>query len=115
MSMRSILRLALMTTALTALPAAGQDQGFAISVGGETVAGEKALADSVKRVEPVFESTADVRLTVDGLGVRPRLDLEVAEVAPDRVTLRSRTNYPLWITRAEVVVFDLDAPAGAAR
>lgn len=111
MSMRHTLRLALMTTALTALPALGQE-GFAISIGGETVAGEDRLADSVRRVEPAFTSSADVRVTADGLGVRPRLDLEVVSASPGSATVRSRTNYPGWIARAEVVVYDLDAPGG---
>lgn len=111
MFIRQTLRLALMTTALTALPALGQE-GFAISVGGETVAGESALASSVRRSEPAFTSAADVRVTADGLGVRPRLDLEVVSTGNGNATVRSRANYPHWIARAEVVVYDLKAAGG---
>lgn len=111
MSMRNTLCLALMTTALSALPVLGQE-GFAISIGGETVAGEAQLADIVPRTEPAFTSSADVRVSADGLGVRPRLDLEVVAVSPGSATVRSRTNYPGWIVRAEVVVHDLASPGG---
>ena len=113
MSMRHTLRLALMTTTLSALPALGQD-GFAISIGGETVAGDPAVAGSVTRIEPAFTSSADVRVTADGLGVRPRLNLEVVAVASGTAKVRSRTNYPGWIRRAEVIVYDLNDPSGRA-
>ncbi len=83
-----------------------QDDGFAITTGDVTVAGDPDLARKAKaRAASV---PADVRVTVDGLGVRPRLDLEVVETSPARVLLRSRINYPAWVVRGEVRIFDAD-------
>lgn len=94
---------------LTLGAAAGaQDLGFSISDGDTTLAGDKAVTKLAKRRE-VAQGDASVRVQSDGLGVRPRLDLEVVDTAPGRAVLRSRVNYPAWVARGEVRVLDLDS------
>ena len=86
--------------------AKAQDDGFAISIGGTPVAGDQTVADAARRTD-VARSAADVRVQADGLGVRPRLDIEVVSVLPGAAVVQSRVNYPAWITRAEVRIIDL--------
>ena len=107
------LRTLLLTTCVAASQAYGQD-GFAISRDGETVAGDSRITDQTRPVVPAFSSDADVQVTADGLGVRPRLALEVVDVAPGRTALRSRTNYPAWIARAELHIVDINGSDGEA-
>lgn len=83
-----------------------QDVGFSISDGETTLAGDKAVAKLAK-LRAVVHGDASVRVQADGLGVRPRLDLEVVDAAPGRAVLRSRVNYPAWVVRGEVRVLDL--------
>ncbi|MFM2389552.1 MAG: hypothetical protein RLZZ437_1107 [Pseudomonadota bacterium] len=93
------------TVSLLAMVSAAQAQdGFAIVLGGERIAGDAAVATTIQSVRPPFRSTADVTVVVDGLGVTPRLDLEVAEATETTVTLQSRMNYPAYVTRAEVAL-----------
>ncbi len=90
-----------------ALSKAAQAQdGFAIVLGGERIAGDAGVAATVQAVRPPFRSTADVTVVVDGLGVTPRLDLEVVVADEASVTLQSRMNYPAYVTRGEVRLFD---------
>ncbi len=107
------LRTLLLTTCVAASQVNGQD-GFAISRDGETVAGDSRITDQTRPVVPAFSSDADVQVTADGLGVRPRLALEVVDVAPGRTALRSRTNYPAWIARAELHIVDINGSDGEA-
>ena len=86
--------------------AQAQDDGFAISIGGTPVAGDRVVADAARRTD-VARSAADVRVQADGLGVRPRLDLEVVSVGRGTAVVQSRMNYPAWIARAEVRITDL--------
>lgn len=98
----------ILTVSLLALAQASdaQDGGFAITIDGETIAGDVSVATTARRVVPPFKSSADVTVVVDGLGVRPRLDLEITDVTHQRVTVQSRMNYPAWIAKADVQVFD---------
>ncbi len=89
---------------------AAQD-GFAITQDGKTVAGDPRLARPTP-APVVAASRADIRVVVDGLGVRPALDLEVITAGAGRAVVKSRTNYPAWIKRAEVRLIDLSAPGG---
>ena len=83
-----------------------QDGGFSITMGDEFVAGDADLAFTAQRQTAGLP--ADVFVTVDGLGVRPRLDLEVVETSPTHALLRSRINYPAWVVRGEVRLFAAD-------
>lgn len=89
----------------TASPLMGQvpPESFAISVGGVTVAGNEQLT----RLRPKQQALGanwfpDITVTADGLGVRPRLSLDVLNAQALQVTVQSRMNYPLWIARSEV-------------
>ena len=91
--------------------AAVAQDGFAITQDGKTVAGDPRLA---RPLPIVPASRADIRVVADGLGVRPALDLEVISAGDGRAVVKSRTNYPAWIKRAEVRLIDL-SPPGAPR
>ncbi|MGL4320759.1 MAG: hypothetical protein ACRCS3_07840, partial [Paracoccaceae bacterium] len=106
---RSPLHLFATVSVLAMASAAVQAQdGFAIVLGGERIAGDAGVATTIQSVRPPFRSTADVTVVVDGLGVTPRLDLEVAEATETTVTLQSRLNYPAYVTRAEVALLSSD-------
>lgn len=103
---RSPLHLFATVSVLALSQAAHAQDGFAIVLGGERIAGDAGVATTIQQVRPPFRSTADVTVVVDGLGVTPRLDLEVAESSENSVTLQSRMNYPAYVARAEVRLFD---------
>ena len=104
-SQKCALMAAVSVLALTC-SAYAQDDGFAISIGGKPVAGDRTVADAARRTD-VARSKADIRVQADGLGVRPRLDLEVVSVGRGEAVVQSRMNYPAWIARAEVRITDL--------
>ncbi|PZX56107.1 TonB-dependent receptor [Cereibacter changlensis] len=89
--------------------------GFLISIDGKAVTGDATLADRQRQAD-VALSDEDIDLRFDGLGVRPRLDAEVLGTGPyfagDRVTFRSRMNYPAFVTSGEIRIYDLDTPSG---
>ena len=96
-------------------PATG-GAGFVISVNGAPIAGDARVADSVRQTD-IALANADVRVTFDGLGAVPRLDLEIigpgrAYAPGDTVTVQSALNYPAYVTRGELRVIDLDARGG---
>ncbi|MWP39875.1 hypothetical protein GQY15_20150 [Rhodobacter sphaeroides] len=98
-------------------PPLGGD-GFLISVDGAPAAGDPATADGQRQAD-LRLSDADVDLRFDGFGVAPRLDAGRADPGPagpgDRVVLRSRTNYPAFLARAEFRIYDMDASGGSTR
>ena len=82
--------------------------GFSISVEDETIAGAAAPRNP-DRVDDRALSRAAVDVTYDGLQVAPRLNVSTDDLrssyqggAP--VMFRASTNYPAWISRAEVRV-----------
>ncbi len=84
-----------------------EPQGFAISIGGMPVAGDKGVAASARHAD-IGSSSAKVQVKADGLGARPRLDLEVVSVTDTGAQVQSRVNYPAWVAKAEVRVVNLD-------
>ena len=92
-------------------PGAGfEETGFSLSIEGETVAGAQAPSVPQRAQDRALER-ADVQVKFDGLQIIPRLnvstdDLRASYKAGQSVTFRSSTNYPAWISRAEVVVID---------
>lgn len=100
----------------TALPALAQD-GFVIKLNGDKVTGnDPVLERQIKRIDEVLER-ADVRIQYDGLDITPRLDLEIegddeGRSAGETVTLQSALNYPVFVTRGEVLIVDLNARGG---
>ena len=92
---------------VTSSPGAGFGQtGFSISIEDETIAGA-AAPHNPDRVDDRALSRAAVDVTYDGLQVLPRLnvttdDLRTSYAGGVPVTFRASTNYPAWISRAEV-------------
>jgi len=96
---------------------AGFDEiGFSLSIEEETIAG--AQKPSVpERVQDRALAAADIQVNFDGLEIIPRLnvsttDLRASYQAGQTLTFRSSTNYPNWISRAEVVVIDRASRVG---
>jgi len=90
--------------------------GFAISIDGQPVSGDKRLVDRVRSTD-VALAAADIKVQFDGLGAKPRLDLVTTGTrrvfhGGDRVTFQSQTNYPGWITRGEVRIIDTSGRSG---
>ena len=95
------------------------DLGFSITVDPvapdgprQTLAGEAVTLGDTRAVDRTFEDLG-VRMTYDGLGAHPALnvstlDMRRSYVAGDPVTFRTYSNYPAWIARAEVLIEDAD-------
>ena len=91
--------------------------GFSISVDDpnnagtrRTIAGAKAV-QSQKRIQDQFLDTSLIQVTFDGLGAEPRLNVDVQSL--QRAFTRGSTvrfgtfaNYPVWISRAEIIITD---------
>lgn len=97
------------------------DSGFSISIDAgvtqprQHVAMEAAVTDRLARVDRAL-SEMGLRVTVDGLGAKPILNVSTSDLrrsyrAGDVVSFRTSSNYPAWIERAEIVVFDPRQPA----
>lgn len=90
--------------------------GFSISIEGAPLQGAPGFADRQRQADIVL-GEADVDLRFDGLGIRPRLDVQTLGEGPfapgQSVTFRSRMNYPAFVTGGELRILDLDAPGGA--
>ena len=92
------------------------EEGFLISIDGAPIAGDKRVEDIARKADKDL-SAADVRITFDGLGAVPRLDVEVEDArsrlrAGDIVRAQSRLNYPAFISRAEMRIIDRTARGG---
>ncbi|TXI05591.1 MAG: hypothetical protein E6Q73_01705 [Pseudorhodobacter sp.] len=90
------------------------DAAPAASGARDGVAGEGRAQDDLRRVDRML-ADAGVQVTFDGLGARPRLavstaDMKSSYVAGAPVTFRASTNYPAWITRAEMRIMDAKDP-----
>lgn len=101
---------------LLASPTLAQTAGFSISVDGEHVAGDPVEQDAVRQTDLALEEL-DIQVKFDGLGVEPVLnvstdDLRVGYEANEPVTFVMTSNYPAWIDRAEVLVFDVGQVLG---
>ncbi|SEN73436.1 Outer membrane protein beta-barrel domain-containing protein [Loktanella fryxellensis] len=111
----SVLKALLAATALSGAATATiaqTDTGFAISLNGAPVAGDRAIVERVRTVD-IALADADIRVTFDGLGAEPRLDLEQSPGATDgAVVLRSALNYPAYVDRGEMRIVDLAALCG---
>ena len=101
-------------------PAGNGPQGFVISINGNAIAGDTStaapIAKAVRRTD-VALANADIQVTFDGLGTKPRLDLTTvgpvsSYVAGQSVTLQSSLNYPAFVSRAEMRIIDLGARGG---
>ncbi|MFD0917595.1 TonB-dependent receptor [Pseudahrensia aquimaris] len=87
--------------------------GFSISYDGETVAGAEAPVD-FQREADIDLSAADVQVKFDGLGVEPTLNVATSDLrhsyqSGDEIEFRLSTNYPAWISQAEVRIFEAES------
>ncbi|MCX7301086.1 MAG: hypothetical protein NTX73_12070 [Rhodobacterales bacterium] len=104
------------TGGVTALPIAPiVGDGFSISIDSSPAAGTWSAPASQSPADIRF-SQDDIQVRFDGLGVRPRLDVQTAAPGPfapgDAVTFFNRMNYPYAVTGGELRILDLDAPGG---
>ncbi|KIT14311.1 hypothetical protein [Jannaschia aquimarina] len=99
-----------------AQPALSNSGGFVLSLDGDPVDADPTVEDRIRRTD-IALAQAEVQVTFDGLEPEPTLDLEIAGEARayrpgDRVELLSQTNYPAFIERAEMRIFDRGATGG---
>ncbi|THH38498.1 hypothetical protein E4Z66_02705 [Aliishimia ponticola] len=93
--------------------------GFDISVDGAAVAQDGTITagpprrSARQRVQDIQLQSADVAVTFDGLGVRPRLALgAIGDRSPapgQTVRLVNQMNYPAFVTRGELRVVEVDS------
>ncbi|PZR01126.1 MAG: hypothetical protein DI533_10105 [Cereibacter sphaeroides] len=90
--------------------------GFSITIDGAPVIGDAGFADTQRRAD-IALSDSDIDVRFDGLGIRPRLDIQTIGEGPfgpgQTVTFRNRMNYPSVVEGGELRILDLDAPGGA--
>ncbi|WP_162561632.1 hypothetical protein [Yoonia vestfoldensis] len=85
-------------------------EGFSISIDNRTIAGAPVI-NVPQRTSDLVNTLADIDVRFDGLDTRRLLNLGIPDGrstfrAGETVTFRSSTNYPGYITRAEIVVRD---------
>ncbi len=92
------------------------DAGFTITIDGDAVIEDKRV-EHIARKADIALSQADLRVQFDGLGAKPRLDLDMLGPverpgAGDTISLQSRMNYPSYVSRGELRVIDRGARGG---
>ena len=103
---KTTLRAALFgSVAILGTTAIAQEGGFLITINGAPVAGDAQIAQRVSRPD-VQLAEADVRIQYDGLTTEPVLDLEMIGAPGASVTLQSAMNYPAYVTRGEIRLYD---------
>lgn len=93
---------------LAASPVMAQGQGFSIAVDGKHVAGDPVKTASTSLLHP------DVQMKFDGLNVAPMLNARPESVQQsytggETVTIKTNCNYPAFVARSEIIVYDLEA------
>ncbi|WP_124110818.1 hypothetical protein [Palleronia sp. THAF1] len=115
--MSKTLLAAKLSVSVLAMPVAAQDlsfPGFAISVDGQTIAGDPRVAVSVPaRQADVDLAKADIRVQYDSLYNEPALALLVLDapqvpVPGATVRVASRLNYPAFVTRGELLIYSVE-------
>jgi hypothetical protein len=86
------------------------DQGFSISIDGETVAGAVAPVDPRRQADRSAAS-ANIDVRYDGLDLRRNLNVSTTDLragfrAGEEIRFRTSSNYPAFIKRAEVRIID---------
>ncbi|NBD28403.1 MAG: hypothetical protein GVY31_00005, partial [Alphaproteobacteria bacterium] len=99
------------TTALIGTaPLARDGAGFLISIDEAPVAGDTAIQPRLQRPDAQL-AESDLRIQYDGLNVAKRLDLEIVGGTPGpSVTLQSALNYPAFVERGEIRLYDASGP-----
>lgn len=90
--------------------------GFSITIDNSFFTGAPQ-APVLQRDQDIALSDANVDVRFDGLTITPRLnvatsDLRTSATANTPVTFRASTNYPAYITRAEIRILDADRRRG---
>lgn len=97
-------------------PPASNNSGFVFSIDGVTVNADPVIEDRVRRTD-IALANADIQIQYNGLTATPRLNLELADAprygAGAPVQIRTETNYPAFIERSEIRIFDQAAIGGA--
>ncbi len=92
------------------------DAGFVIVVDGESLNSDTRVEDAARKAD-IALADADLQVRFDGLTAPRRLSLARHEpqssAAPgDVVTIKSQVNYPAYIARGSVVVYDIGLSGG---
>ena len=87
-----------------------QGTGFSISVEGSAIAGAPARKTATRAADVALRD-ASIQVKYDGLEVKPALNVATADLrasyrAGEAVPFRSSLNYPHWVKRAEVRIYD---------
>jgi len=96
---------------ITGLGSAGLgSEGFSISIDNNVVAGAPVPANT-QRADDLRNSADQLDVRFDGLDTRRLLNVATADernafVAGEAITFRASTNYPAYLSRAEIVVRD---------
>lgn len=90
---------------------AGAGELFSISVDGEHVAGTAVPEDSQRKTDLNLEAV-DIQVKFDGLDPSPILNVSTVPprrgyTAGEHIDFLASNNYPAWITRSEVRIFDM--------
>ena len=91
--------------------------GFELSVDGNPVTEEGRIVENqrvdsaVQRIQDLNLNAENISVKFDGLDVRPRLDARIdldqsSFPSGNLVTIYNETNYPAFITRGEIRIFD---------
>ena len=99
---------------MVSMAQAQEGSGFLITINDAPVAGDTSIAQRVSRPDAQL-AQADVRIQYDGLTAEPVLDLEmVGPAGGSNVTLQSALNYPAFVERGEIRLYNADV-RGAPR
>ena len=87
-----------------------QGTGFSISVEGSAIAGAPTRKTAARAADVALRD-ANIQVKYDGLEVKPTLNVATADLrasyrAGETVPFRSSLNYPHWVKRAEVRIYD---------
>jgi hypothetical protein len=83
---------------------------FSISVDGQQVAGTKVAPDKQRKTDVALEAV-DIQVKFDGLDVKPVLNVSTSPPrqtyqAGEQVKFLASSNYPAWIVKSEVRIFN---------
>ncbi len=89
--------------------------GFSISFDGERIAGAQKPVDDNRQTD-IDLSRVDIQVKFDGLGVKPALNVSTKDLrhsynGGEEIEFVASTNYPAWIARAELRIFDAESPS----
>ena len=91
-------------------PAEENQAPVSISVDGETVFGSSMPADEERKTDVALEKV-DIQVKFDGLDVKPILNVSTWPVrrsyqAGEEINFLASSNYPAWIAKSEIRVFE---------